>query len=74
MTATLPEALPRTSGDGNPDDPLSHIWCCDENKALCGATLTDAEDVGHDQRENPCPLCEVIDREIIKCQKGCPHE
>lgn len=67
-TATLP--TPTATG---PDtDDFEHLWCCDPDRALCGADLSEDDDVGDADLEAPCPMCEALEEIDLPCgAKGC---
>ncbi len=69
-TTTLP-APSGTSTDGM-DDDFEHLWCCDPDRALCGADLSEDNDVGDADLEAPCPMCEALEEINLPCgAKGC---
>lgn len=61
-------------GGPDADDPFHHLYCCDENLALCGADLSGTEETGDcDEATCPvCPLCAIADEEGMRCPvPGC---
>lgn len=57
MLDTLPRLHdPSTTNDNS----LDHLFCCNPNIALCGADISDEEDVGDDDLDDPCPMCELL--------------
>jgi hypothetical protein len=72
MTLTAP-AAPVTSSS---EDGLDHIYCCDPNVSLCGADISEEDDLGPvdiDELDNPCPKCEAIENLDEPCGvQGCP--
>lgn len=51
------------------DDDLNHLYCCDENRSLCGIDLTDVPVVDVDPDEDPdlCVVCR--DLEFRTCER-----
>lgn len=70
---TLPR--PTMPGPVGTDEDLIHLWCCDENVALCGVDLA-GEVVSESFREDDiCPLCRLVDNAGGSCgAAGCPDE
>lgn len=67
-------AQPRPSQPGHTitDNPFKHYYCCDPDVALCGADISgEEEDVGDDDLEQLCPMCEVLDDRPCGAA-GCP--
>lgn len=56
ITAPAP-AAPADNGDDN----LEHLYCCDENVALCGADLTNATLNHYPAPEDECVVCYTLD-------------
>ena len=56
MTVLLdrPETDTAPPGDDG-DDGFNHIYCCDENLAMCGKDLTGVREV--DPETDPDPVC-----------------
>ncbi|MCX5537831.1 hypothetical protein OG785_45575 [Streptomyces sp. NBC_00006] len=63
MNATL--TAPAASTGPSVGDETVHLYCCDENRAICGVDLTDMPEVDEDENcvvcidleETPCPDC-----------------
>jgi hypothetical protein len=63
---TTPTPAPAQPGTTTGDN-LDHWWCCDPDRALCGADLTDATE--DDSIDPNCVVCEdLID---VPCRTGC---
>lgn len=61
-TATAVRAL-----DAGATDELSHIYCCDETRGLCGTNLT-----GYDEAADvTCVVCLDIDAADAPCGPAC---
>lgn len=69
MTTALDEApLVTTDGPNGTDDELDHIFCCNEDLALCGADISGTEFISDDEELFPCVVCnEMQYRECPKC-------
>ncbi len=65
---TAPTASPaRTSLS---DDDIDHLYCCDENVAMCGADLTDTPD--GPEFDEVCRLCLLAEQSGMPCPvPGC---
>lgn len=47
--------------DGDYDDHLDHIYCCDPDLALCGADIEGVtEETWDTEPANPCIVCEDL--------------
>jgi hypothetical protein len=47
----------------------THIVCCDDNVAMCGADVTGTPWV---ESDDVCPLCELVEDEDLPCPvPGC---
>lgn len=57
-----PIVLPQLDhSDADVDDEFEHYYCCDPDRAYCGADISGDEDLPDGVRpENPCPMCEVL--------------
>lgn len=67
-TATLP--VP-TRGDLTVDD-VDHLYCCDENVAMCGVDLTDVAEEVFGEDDPLCPMCALVDETGMPCPvPGC---
>lgn len=68
MTTAISEApLVTTDGPNGTDDDLDHLFCCDENVAMCGADISDDEIVEDGSLLFPCVVCK--DMEYRPCPK-----
>lgn len=68
-TATLPAPKVPDTDDG---DDLTHLVCCDEDRALCGADVAGCEDVGVvDAAPDVCAMCELEWNEGLPCGPSC---
>jgi hypothetical protein len=56
------EAQSSTSSTDDPVDDMHHMYCCDQEKSLCGTDLSGAPDLGHVAWDRLCPMCEVLSR------------
>lgn len=64
MTTPAPGPARHSTTTG---DNLDHWWCCDPDRALCGADLTGADD--NDDIDPDCVVCEdLLD---VPCRTGC---
>lgn len=71
VTTRLLDRLDPPGTTGPADDPYQHLWCCDENVALCGLDLTGYED-DPDSDEPVCALCAIAYAEGMPCPvPGC---
>jgi hypothetical protein len=73
MSADLLER-PVLPGAGEDDDAM-HLFCCDENIAMCGEDLTEDETVDADDVDDDevCPLCQLVEDNHLACPvPGCP--
>jgi hypothetical protein len=68
--AVLDPVAPAVSGD----DDLTHLTCCQPEVAICGADLTDGEDVPALADDEPmCRLCIYADENDVPCPTvSCP--
>ncbi|MBL1101717.1 hypothetical protein [Streptomyces coffeae] len=69
-TKDLPAPASRlTAGD----DELDHIYCCDPNRGLCGADLSDVTDIvgDWDDENDPCIVCADLERVGARCCPTC---
>lgn len=66
-TNTQPQ--PATTGTGG-DDELHHAWCCDEDVALCGTDISDAETTDGEGWLH-CVVCVELEAADVPCPK-CP--
>ena len=68
-TATLPAPTRiRPHQDG---DPI-HLWCCDEDTAMCGEDISAEETMDDVADDELCPLCRLIDDSNLPCTiPGC---
>jgi hypothetical protein len=57
------EVEPGLAAGGSGDDLLDHIWCCDPDRALCGADLSGVEEVDSIRPDRACVVCLDIDRQ-----------
>lgn len=71
MTATVTEPT-LTGWDDDNEDPV-HLFCCDENIAMCGVDLTDHDFVPDDAPdEDTCRLCVIVEQNGWACPvPGC---
>jgi hypothetical protein len=71
MTAAVLDR-PDSPAASGADDDRCHLYCCNENVALCGTDLTDYEDDCGDPGHVICPLCALADAEGLRCPvPGC---
>jgi hypothetical protein len=73
MTAPIiaPSTEPQTP-DQTDDDDFDHIFCCEENRSLCGVDLTGVEEhTGCTADCHICPMCEVIFNAGHPCSATC---
>lgn len=67
MTLTAPDRP-----DTDASDELDHLYCCDENVAMCGIDLTDVVEIPADEDGPVCPLCNYVESEGLPCPApGC---
>lgn len=69
VSTQLVKAVDSHSPDSDGD--LTHYYCCDENRAFCGADLTDAPFV-ESADDALCIVCEDLDDficEVSGCSK-----
>ncbi|WP_394436257.1 hypothetical protein [Streptomyces sp. SGAir0957] len=63
MSVTL--TAPSPSAATSVGDEITHLYCCDPNRAICGVDLTGVPEVDEDENcvvcidpdEHPCPYC-----------------
>jgi hypothetical protein len=55
-------------------DPI-HLFCCDEDIAMCGADLTDQDVQERDDDTPVCPMCALVEDEGLPCPvPECPGD
>lgn len=64
MTTAVTEERPPPTDSGTADE-LHHLYCHDENLALCGADLTNVEERDPHPNEQHCVVC--IDLDPLPC-------
>lgn len=67
MTALLP--APTTTDTTDNGDELHHVYCCDENLALCGTDVTKYQEAEPpSDADKRCIVCEdLIDTTCERC-------
>jgi hypothetical protein len=71
MPASKPDAAETAADD------ICHLWCCDEDIAMCGEDITGHPQCPHDGIENciVCPMCGLAEDEGLPCPvPGCPGD
>jgi hypothetical protein len=64
----------RAAPPGAGADPI-HLFCCDEDIAMCGAGLKGEEKQERDDDTPVCPLCALVEDEGLPCPvPGCPGD
>ncbi len=74
MTATVlaPAVAPVTAEPGQSDE-LTHDWCCDRDRGLCGADLTGTHTCPEDFSCG-CQQCAVCDDLLrVPCSPACDY-
>ena len=68
MVSAVEERLAEAVEEAVAGDDMTHMTCCRENVALCGADLTGWEDCDCDPRpEERCIRCDFIDEAELPC-------
>lgn len=63
---------PVPSRDDDGGDGLTHLWCCDENVAHCGANISDSRPLSTGEVIAGSPECVVCDDlDDNPCPRGC---
>jgi hypothetical protein len=73
MTADILEQATTTPASHDQPDEL-HYYCCDPDIAMCGANITNCEDLGYTDtsRYDECPMCAHVDDTGLPCPvPGC---
>ncbi|MET7900624.1 hypothetical protein [Streptomyces sp. NPDC005336] len=72
----ITEALPAPAGVTRADDDeLDHVYCCDPDRALCGADLSDVAEIVDDwdnEDVDVCVVCVDLERRGVRCGPTCP--
>lgn len=68
-TTVAPDAVESAADD------ICHLWCCNEDVAMCGADITGEPPCPHPDDEDcpACPMCSLVEDEALPCPvPGCP--
>ncbi|MET7938180.1 hypothetical protein [Streptomyces sp. NPDC005322] len=75
ITDAVPTPTPAEGVGSADDDELDHVYCCDPDRGLCGADLSDVADVV-DNWDNGdadvCRVCVELERGGVPCCATCP--
>ena len=64
----------RSAPPGAGADPI-HLFCCDEDIAMCGANLKEEDEQERDDDTPVCPMCALVEDEGLPCPvPGCPGD
>jgi hypothetical protein len=68
--ALLAEPLPASTLAAD-DDTLSHYFCCDPDRALCGTDLPVCDEADDDDEAVDCVVCTSLAESDVPCRAGC---